>query len=92
MIIKRFQSSLEEALQLALTKIPNEDVNAFMSLSNSLPDCAPLARTNMIGTGDNLEKENVREGRVAYFVVGKLASRINHKYVAIVPCFSSDGS
>ena len=41
MIIKWFQLSLEEVLQLALTKMPNEDVNVFMSLSNSLLDCVP---------------------------------------------------
>lgn len=80
--IKQHRSAFEEVLQQALSGMPKEDVDALMSLSNSLPSSPPLhgiVRTNTFGAGPNIGGENLQEGKIAYCVVGRLASRINHR-------------
>jgi len=54
-----------------------------MSLSNCLPTSPRLygiART--IASGTDIEDVNPELGMCEYAAIGKLASRINHKYVA----------
>ena len=82
-------------LQAALTIMTKEDADAYTSLANCLPNSPPLfgiARTNSFGTGSDIEEEILEEGKFKYAAVGKLASRINHRFVIIllVFFFSSD--
>jgi hypothetical protein len=81
-------AAFERTLLDSLTGMPKEDVDTLVGLSNSLPHKPPLygtALTNAIDTEN--EEENVKEGKVAYRVVGRLASRINHRYVVLVHSF-----
>ena len=90
--IKQYLLSFEKIMQQALRVMTKEDVDAFMSLSNSLPNNPPLhgiARSNTFGTGTDIEENNLQEGKVPHCVVGRLASRINHRYV-VSSLFSSD--
>ena len=84
--IQRRSSKFEEVLQQALGFMTKEDVDAYMNLSNCLPQNCPqlygIARTN--GFDIDIEGENLDEGEIGYVVVGKLASRINHRYVFLV--------
>jgi len=60
-----------------------EDVDAYMSLSNCLPTSPHLygiARTNASST--DIVDVNPELGMCEYATIGRLASRINHKYVA----------
>lgn len=81
-VTKQADAKFEKILQLALSEMTKEDVDAYMSLSNCHPDSPLLhgiARTNVFGTGTDIEVE--AEGKAPYGVIGKLASRINHRYV-----------
>jgi hypothetical protein len=81
-LIKRRDSKLEKILQLALGEMTKEDVDAYMSLNNCFLNSPPLvgiAMTNVYGIGTDIE--DPQEGKTPYGVVGKLASRINHRYV-----------
>ena len=84
--IKKNESMFEEKLQQALSAMTKEDVDAFMSLSNchlNSPQLYGIAMTNAFGTGTDIEKENLEEGKFEYAAVGRLASRINHRYVVL---------
>lgn len=77
----KFENTLQQTLNMAM---PKEDVDAFMSLSNCLPNSPQLygiARTNAFDTGTDIEEVNPQEGNAPYGVIGKLASRINHRCV-----------
>jgi len=81
-------SLLEEALQQGLRAMTKEDVDAFMSLSSchpNLPQVHGIARTNAFAT--DIEEENLLEGKFGYSAVGRLASRINHRYVGMLLVF-----
>ena len=80
-VTKRGDLKFEKILQLAFSEMTKEDADAYMSLSNCHPDSPPLygiAKTNVFGTGTDIEES---EGKAPYGVIGKLASRINHRYV-----------
>jgi len=82
-VTKMGDMKFEKILQLALSEMTKEDVNAYMSLSNCHPESPPLygiARTNVFGTGTDIE-DSEAEGKAPYGVIGTLASRINHRYV-----------
>jgi len=88
--IKKNESMFEEKLQQALSVMTKEEVNAFMSLSNCRPKSPQLygiAMTNAFGTGTDIEEENLEEGKFEYAAVGRLASRINHRYVVTSSLF-----
>ena len=81
---KKSWSIFETELQKALSVMTKEDADAYLSLSNHLANAPQLygtAMTNAFGTGTDIEEENVDEGKFEYAAVGKLASRINHRYV-----------
>ena len=83
--INKSEAMFEEKLQQAMSAMTKEDFIAFMSLSNSRPKSLQLygiAMTNAFGTGTDIEEENIEEGKFEYCAVGRLASRINHRYVA----------
>jgi hypothetical protein len=90
--IKQQNALFEDTLQKALSVMSKEHVDAYLRLSNCLPNYPPLfgiANTNAFGTGSDIEEENIQEGKFEYGVVAELASRINHRYVAQSQ-FSSD--
>jgi hypothetical protein len=80
------ESVFEEELQRALNVMTKEDVDAYMSLSNCwLSETPPLygiAKTNAFDTV--IGEKNPEEGGCEYAAVGKLVSRINHRYMN--PC------
>jgi len=81
--IKAHYQEFEEILQKALTAMTPEDADAYTSLANCLPDCPRLygiSRTNSFGTGTDIEEEILEEGKFGYAMVGKMASRINHRF------------
>ena len=72
-----FSKTLEQGLR-AMTK---EDLDAFTSLSNchpNLPQARGITSTNSFAT--DIEEENLSEGKIRYSAVGRLASRVNHRY------------
>jgi len=82
--IKLHDAKFEETLQQTLNSMPKEDADAFMSLSNCHPNGPQLfgiVRTNAFGTGTDIEETNFLEGNAPYAVIGKIASRINHRCV-----------
>jgi len=88
---KMENEKFEKILEMALGEMTKEDADAYMSLSNSHPESPPLygiGRTNVFGTGTDIEDV---EGKAPYGVIGKLASRINHRYVLFRSSYSSDG-
>jgi len=75
-------NSFEEVLELVLREMTKEDADAFTSLSNCFPDSSRLygiSSTNAFAT--TIEERNLDEGKFGYAAIGKLASRINHRYV-----------
>ena len=83
--IEKHQLTFEKQLEQVLHAMTKEDSDAYKSLSNCLPKCPRLygiARTNAFGTGSDIEEDNFEEGKVEHAAVGRLASRINHSYVA----------
>ena len=80
--LKYGDTLFEEALQRGLRAMTKEDVDAFMSLSSchpNLPRVHGTASTNAFAT--DIEEENLLDGKFRYSTVGRLASRINHRYV-----------
>ena len=74
-------SAYDETLKRALRAMTKEDVDAYMGLSNchpNLPQVVGISSTNSFRT--DIEEEDVEEGKFGYCVIGKLASRINHRY------------
>jgi len=72
----------EEVLKLVLGGMTKEDADAFKSLSNCHQDTPLLygiSSTNAFTT--SIEERNLEEGKFGYGAIGKLASRINHRYV-----------
>jgi len=68
-VTKMGDMKFEKILQLALSEMTKEDVNAYMSLSNCHPESPPLygiARTNVFGTGTDIEEA---EGKAPYGVI-----------------------
>ena len=92
-VIRQFQLSSEELLQTILGTMTKEDVDTFMGLCNSLPNDPLLhgiARTNAFSTGADIEEENLPEGKFAYWVIGRLTSRINHRYMVVSSLFPNE--
>ena len=88
-VTKKSDLEFEETLQKALSIMTKEDIDAYMRLSNCIPNCPPLygiARTNSFAAS-SIEEQNVEDGKFGYGAVGRLASRINHWYVKYAPLF-----
>ena len=64
------------------------NIDAFMSLSNchpNVPQVQGIASTNAFRTA--IEEESLLEGKFRYSAVGRLASRINQRYVSMLLVF-----
>lgn len=88
--IKIQELTFEKELRRALDVMTKEEVDAYLGLSNCLPQSPQLygiARTNAFST--DIEEQNLEEGMCEYAAVGNLASRINHRYVILSLKFSN---
>jgi len=81
---KHHDSLFEKTLQQALRAMTKEDVDAFMSLSTCQPmanltQAHGIAGTNAFDT--DIDENSLWKGQSGYSAIGKLASRINHRWV-----------